>query len=131
MRVAALYKGESELLLADLSCIWDKRTNELILKDPDILYKVKGPLWSDKRNLASEMQASNEGVNTTQASSSRSTKPKSTRIPEEQDPFFVKPPHPKSQEFTQMSELFSSLPKKHRKELATHIGYGEKRKHKH
>ena len=63
-------------------------------------------------------------------SSSRRDTP-SVRLPEENDTFFVKPPDPKSQEFAQMSELFSTLPKKHRKELATHIGYGEKRKHKH
>ena len=64
MKAAALYRAEAELLCVDLLCAEDKKTNEQILRDPEILHTVKSRIWNAKEDSTTGSQAQGEEANT-------------------------------------------------------------------
>jgi len=113
LKASLMYRSKAELLIYDLLNVGDNRTNQALLEDLDILYRLRGDLWKDEQP-------------TTQTSSSN-LKQSLNQLTFDEDNM----PHYKSQEFTELAKLLSQIPRKHRKELATHIGFGERRKSKH
>ncbi len=54
LRAAILYRAEAEMILFDLLNVGSQRTNQTFLDDPDILYRMRGPLWKEGGGLDPE-----------------------------------------------------------------------------
>ena len=118
-RASLLYQAEAELLLYDLLNIGPNRTNQNFLEDPDMIYQLRGPLWKDLQvwDLPSSRAATS---NQTQIRI-----PKATNL---QEDVVVNVPDLDSEEFQQVKNDLSKIPKTHHKQLATAMGYVNKKK---
>ena len=118
-RASLLYRAEAELLLYDLLNIGPNRTNQNFLEDPDMIYQLRGPLWKDLQvwDLPSSRAATS---NQTQIRI-----PKATNL---QEDVVVNVPDLDSEEFQQVKNDLSKIPKTHHKQLATAMGYVNKKK---
>ena len=111
LRAAILYRAEAEMILFDLLNVGSKRTNQTFLEDPDILYRMRGPLWKEGGGLDPETVRLNL--------IKKSTGPEET--------VDIQPPAVDSKEFKEVARDASKLPLRHRQLLAESMGFGEKR----
>ena len=120
-RASLLYRAEVELLLYDLLNIRPNRTSQSLLENPDVLYRLRGPLW---RGLQ-EWELSTSRVTNINLTQIRI--PKATNLHED---IVINMPELDSEEFQQVKNDLSKIPKVHRKELAATMGYTDKKKRK-
>src|SRR5258706_3146968 len=98
LRAAILYRAEAEMILFDLLNVGSKRTNQTFLEDPDILYRMRGPLWKEGGGLDPETVRLNL--------IKKSTGPEET--------VDIQPPAVDSKEFKEVARDASKLPLRHR-----------------
>ena len=118
-RASLLYQAEAELLLYDLLNIGPNRTNQSFLEDPKVIYHLRGPLWKDLH----EWEPSSSKATTSNQNQIRI--PKATNL---QEDIVVNIPEIDSEEFQQVKNNLSRIPKAHRKQLAAAMGYMDKKK---
>src|SRR5258706_761321 len=113
LRAAILYRAEAEMILFDLLNVGSQRTNQTFLDDPDILYRMRGPLWKDGGGLDPETVKQNIIRQSTTITPERAVD--------------IQPPSTDSKEFRDAARDASKLPLRHCQLLAESMGFGEKR----
>jgi hypothetical protein len=120
-QVTILYRAEAELLFYDFLNTSPNRSNQSLMQDPDLIYKLKGPIWRRERTSLLTL--------TEQAREARANSTKSINVNIEE--VVVDPPDITSKDFIDTLGHLAKLPKEHRKLMSASMGYGEKRKSRH
>ena len=118
-RASLLYQAEAELLLYNLLNIGPNRTNQNFLEDPDMIYCLRGLLWKDL--LVWDLPSSRAAT----SSQNQIRIPKATNL---QEDVVVNVLDLDSEEFQQVKNNLSKIPKAHHKQLAAAMGYVNKKK---
>src|SRR5258706_8511462 len=96
-RAALLYRAEAEMILYDLLNVGSQRTNQSLLDDLDILYRIRGPLWKESKG---ELDPETVKLNLIK----KSTHPVPIGVVD------IQPPPIHSQEFQDVAKDASKLP---------------------
>ena len=83
-----LYRAEAELLFYDLLNINNQRTNQSLLRDPDLIYRLRGKLW-------------------------KQVEPQPVEDSGDIDQIAINPPALSSKEFKEVANSLAKMPKEH------------------